>query len=399
MRRTCILTAAFWILAGPALAQQPTLFPGKTGSELRALIRSEFVPNQYLNYRAARTMMFAMVDNEDGAVELAYTSETFPINASRPIPSDRVVNTEHTWPQSRFNQVSGPGMQTDLFHLFPCRSPVNSERGNKPFAEIPDREATSFWNGPTPLRTIPGADIDKFSESNRRVFEPEEDHKGNVARAMLYFFTIYERNNNVDKGFFTPQVRTLAAWHNLDPADGREVERGNRIEQIQGNLNPYVIDPTLFSRAVEDLLAPPRTPLIATATPPEAQVTLEGSDASPRSAGLVTDPIESVTILALLPNPRGVDLDKESVTLANSSESDVAIDGWKLSDAAGVTFNLAGTVPAGQTLSIRLVGSELSLPNEGAAISLIDKEGARIQTVSYTLEQAQSGSFILFGSF
>ena len=145
-----------------------------------------------------------------------------PIDPGHPIPNangTNGVNTEHTWPQSMFGHVEGPGMKTDLFHLFPVRARANSDRGNKPFAEITDSQAVRWWNGPTPQTSIPTANIDAFSESAATAFEPEEDHKGNVARAMVYFFTIYEEEPTVNKPYFTPQV----------PASGRGTSRTRRM--------------------------------------------------------------------------------------------------------------------------------------------------------------------------
>ena len=79
------------------------------------------------------------------------------------------------------------------------------------------------------------------------MFEPREAHKGNAARAMFYCAAIYP-DRVTDWDWFDSQLGTLRDWHRLDPADEREFERTLRIGNIQGNLNPFVVDPTLVER-------------------------------------------------------------------------------------------------------------------------------------------------------
>lgn len=58
------------------------------------------------------------------------------------IPKNSVLNTEHTWPQSRFNSGMGKDIQkSDLHHLYPTQSEMNSIRGNHKFGDVavPDR--------------------------------------------------------------------------------------------------------------------------------------------------------------------------------------------------------------------------------------------------------------------
>lgn len=369
------------------VAGAQTIFEGKTGAELRALLREEYTPNRTLDYREARVRMFGVVDNDGGQVELAYTTERFSISAAAPIPNDRGpngVNTEHTWPRSQFGGARIQGLNSDLHHLFPSRSVVNGARGSKPFADLDDStETLKWWNGQTAQPTKPSMNADAFSEEGASGFEPEEDHKGNVARAMAYIFTIYEKRPTLRHDFFRPQVPVLRRWNVSDPADDRENERGRRVERIQGNLNPFVADPTLLDRALSDISSPPRPRLAAALAAADA----EGAGAS-RSG---------VSILAILPNPIGVDRDKESVTLANSSEKDVSLAGWTLMDKHHRVFPLSGVIPAGQTLSVRLAGSAMILSNEGGEVSLIDRDGLRRRIVSYAKSQARAGAFVTFG--
>ena len=261
IRLPSLAIAAAAVLFASTAAAAP-IHPDLSGDELAEKLREEYSPSRSLSYREAREEMFSFIDSkmESGqrGVVLVYTGTFFATTA---IPNHQVVNTEHTWPQSKF---SGPGMKSDIHHLFPTISQVNSERGNKPFAEIPDHETLRWWNSASAQRTAPAAgDRDEYSEAKNSTFEPREAHKGDVARAMFYFLTIYG-DEDIDRGWFKPQLPTLLTWHAQFPADADDVERSRRVQQVQGNENPFVLDETLAFR-IFGQTPPPADGLDATA--------------------------------------------------------------------------------------------------------------------------------------
>ncbi len=71
------------------------------------------------------------------------------------------------------------------------------------------------------------------------LFQPPEEHRGNVARAMFYMSVRY--------WWQIPDLMedTLKQWHVDDPVDAAEEARNGRIRLIQGNLNPFIEDPNL----------------------------------------------------------------------------------------------------------------------------------------------------------
>ena len=243
------LTRATWmilaVLCGLQTWSAEVIQPGKTGEQLRESLRSGFSSQTILSYRDARKAMFGEIDNVDGKVRLVYTGSRFPTTT---IPNANLVNTEHTWPQSKFRGASQRHqMKSDLHHLFPTWNRVNGERANSPFGDIPDSETDAWWIDNTATRNIPTTNRDAYSESVPTLFEPREDHKGNVARAMFYFFTMYEKRG-IDTSWFFPQVPTLMAWHLSDPVDEAESKRNEAILRHQGNLNPFILDETLAQR-------------------------------------------------------------------------------------------------------------------------------------------------------
>ncbi len=59
--------------------------------------------------------------------------------------------------------------------------------------------------------SIPPNNIDEYSESETAYFEPREDRKGDIARSMFYFYTMY--SEVADDDFFEGQQEVLKIWH------------------------------------------------------------------------------------------------------------------------------------------------------------------------------------------
>ena len=168
------------------------------------------------------------------------------------------INLEHSYPRSKGadeDDGNGNGF-SDLHHLFPTRVAVNSARGNSPFLEIPDSLTTSWFYLNQEQSTIPIIDTALFSERTNDTFEPREAFKGNIARAIFYFFTIYNENAlAADSTFFAQQQETLCDWHVQDPIDSIEQVRTFRIAGFQDSIpNPFILDSTLAHRTFCDPL-------------------------------------------------------------------------------------------------------------------------------------------------
>ncbi len=100
------------------------------------------------------------------------------------------------------------------------------------------------------LNAIPSSAINQYSEVISTQFEPREKVKGDIARAMFYFYTIYrDQADRVDPNYFDKQRQTLCKWNQQDPPDSTEIERSHAISRFQGNDNPFVLDVRLAERA------------------------------------------------------------------------------------------------------------------------------------------------------
>ncbi|MCI1186918.1 endonuclease [Hymenobacter sp. DH14] len=227
------------------------------GQALRDWLRTNWYDGKrtVLSYSAARAKMYNYADNYNNSVTCVYSGYNTPNPfsfTSSSTTSAANINCEHTIPQSWFNEASR--MVSDMHHLYPTYIQWNSNRGNDPFADIPDATTTLWMRNTSSQTTIPTSNIDEYSEDTNSQFEPREDHKGNVARTAFYFYTMHDTqpeliaNGKQNISSLAP-LATLYAWHLADPVDAHEIERNKRVAASQGNYNPYIEHPELVALA------------------------------------------------------------------------------------------------------------------------------------------------------
>ena len=238
------------LISGP-LISQTIIGSGLTKESLFNYLNANYKTSTTLGYNQARDVMYSIIDLEDdNTLKGIYTNYTITIDPSqdpRPQTNAQNMNCEHSWPQS-MGAGSEP-QKSDLHHLYPCRGNVNSSRGNKPYAEIDDYDTDKWWRFDYYETSIPNQYIDEFSEvdNDNSKFEPREDVKGNIARSIFYFFTIY--SNVADYNFFEQQKDVLSLWHKQDSVDEIELTRPYAVANYQdGIANPFVIASTLVRR-------------------------------------------------------------------------------------------------------------------------------------------------------
>jgi len=257
MRRIILTFCATLFLITSSIAQNDNIGSGLNEENLIQFIQTNFTPTSPKDYDEARDSMYQHLDvDATDSLTGVYSGLRAKADGSRtPANGSLSFNTEHSWPQGYYDH-SEP-MRGDIHHLYPVWSSVNSSRNNFPFGEVDDNITTSWWywkNGEKE-ENIPSVDIDLYSEYGNSTFEPREDHKGNAARAMFYFWTIYQNNSDVqndpfdNEAFFNGMKETLYQWHQDDPVDAAELQRSLGIESIQGNKNPFIHDTTLIRRA------------------------------------------------------------------------------------------------------------------------------------------------------
>lgn len=191
-----------------------------------------------LGYDMARKFLYGVIhaENENGETFLTdvYCGRKIHLQQTKEgytLPKDSNINCEHTWPQSKFNsEISNESQKSDLHHLFPSDMNANSMRGNHPFGETLGNDSvcgSAYIGEAAPMR------------AGGVYFEPPHEFKGNVARALFYFSIRYKLP--IDP----TQEAYLRHWNELDPVDSEEITRNDKVEEIQGNRNPFIDYPEL----------------------------------------------------------------------------------------------------------------------------------------------------------
>jgi len=243
---SCSLSGQFYI----------PVFPNQNGDELLQNLVEEYKPISVLSLDAAKDIIYSEIYNLNDSVSGVYTNHTLflpknvdPSTYLHMDDSPHGINVEHTYPKSKGSENGNA--EKDMHHLFPTRSGVNSSRKNLPFGEILDSETETWYYLNFSTSLIPSENKENYSERGGGLFEPQESHKGNVARAIMYFYTMYiQEANEKDSTFFETQRSTLCNWHQEDPVDSLEWQRTFNIAQYQsGKSNPFVLDSTLAERS------------------------------------------------------------------------------------------------------------------------------------------------------
>jgi uncharacterized protein YukJ len=101
-------------------------------------------------------------------------------------------------------------------------------------------------------------------------------------------------------------------------------------------------------------------------------------------------------IIAALANPEGDDAGKEYIILLNKGNQSVNLQGWSVADKLkkkDIIGNLE--IAKGSTLRIDLNGQGAQLGNKGGNITLLNKEGLKVDGVSYTKEAASDQGVLI----
>ncbi|MBQ6194015.1 MAG: endonuclease [Prevotella sp.] len=160
-------------------------------------------------------------------------------------------NREHLVPQSWFDKKSP--MVSDIFHVVPSDAKINNERGSDPLGEVgssysQSKNGYSKWGMARSGLGYTG-----------QVFEPNDEVKGDIARAYFYMVTCYENkistwtssgssiyvfDGNTYPGLTSWCLTMMMRWSALDPVDDIEIARNNVIAAKQ-NRNPFIDYPGL----------------------------------------------------------------------------------------------------------------------------------------------------------
>lgn len=118
-------------------------------------------------------------------------------------------------------------MESDMHNLYPIWSDLVLPRNGRSFDNIKGDDSRFD---------------DCHFEWDAKNVEPRDLSKGNVARSILYMQWRYKLPLSPE------MLKLMQAWNRADPPSEQERVRNDRIEQIQGQRNPYVDNPALADR-------------------------------------------------------------------------------------------------------------------------------------------------------
>ena len=230
--------------------------------EYRNYLKSLYRDHTSFTYKNARVLMYNELDCYDDKIFLLYGNDTYDWKchtASGDIPNAQSVNAEHVVPQSTFNEKAP--MVSDLHHLISSDSPGNNARSNYPFGELEDMtKCKKFCRNFVCTGNVPSSDIESYSclfdGSGGTHFMPRGPERGVVARAVMYFYTVYDEYFDENDGGNTAagHIRTFLDWNDRYPPMHYEQERNEKIAMLQGKRNPYVDNPAIARKAWSEFI-------------------------------------------------------------------------------------------------------------------------------------------------
>ena len=310
---------------------------GLTGSALKSKLYTFNKPTN-TSYSWSRYEAADEAYNDSSSVISIYTRHNILKSAHVGSYSWTTWNREHVYPQGNF-----PNSDTDNHNIFACEGQINNYRGNLKFGEVTHNSSNQL--------TVHGHLTDNYRANS--LFEPCDEAKGEVARAVLYTSLYY---NYTISSIFSSEAVCLK-WHAQFPVTQREIYRNNRVHTLQGNRNPFVDHPS-YANSIYN----PSTPYTEAdplgGTPVTAPNTITLSPSTPTIAIS-----QSVTLNV------AVDTGSSSVNWTSSNNSIATV-------ANGVVTGVAvgtATITATSTLNSEVTGTATvtvtSVPVTGVSLN------------------------------
>lgn len=164
-------------------------------------------------------------------------------------PSFNGLNREHSFPKSWWGGSTSVGAYVDLNHLYPSERAANTAKSNYPLGTVDDNNIT-FNNGICKV----GYPVRGQGGNAQKVFEPDDQYKGDFARTYFYMVTAYQNltwkytymvSQNLYPTLNQWSIDLLMEWHRADPVSQKEKDRNEVVYSFQNNRNPFIDMPEL----------------------------------------------------------------------------------------------------------------------------------------------------------
>lgn len=230
---------------------------GLTSKELRESLHEDISQHTVLDYRQIRGDQAKVDVRADGKIWDMYSGYDFNLSDycnDVDVTEGECYNREHMlpkswWGYSQENEANDP-MYTDLHHIISVDAMANEMRS----AWVYDEVTNATWTNN--LGSKKGSSA---TWSGETAFEPVDEYKGDVARVYFYMLTCYMDKDFTQGGkgyryfsysngvcdFQSKSLALMLKWHRQDPVSEKEVDRNAKVSDLQGNENPFVVDPNL----------------------------------------------------------------------------------------------------------------------------------------------------------
>lgn len=253
---------------------------GKSEATLKTAVRNIIYNHTQVSSYSALPQYFQKTDIYPGTHRWWDMYSDIPLYA----PNFTGLNREHSFPKSWWGGSTTIPAYTDLNHLYPSETAANLAKSNYPLGIVARVTSSNgdFDNGVSKV----GQAIAGQGGGATRVFEPDDEYKGDFARTYFYMVTCYQdlswkyKYMLVDGTYPTLNQwaqTLLLQWHKQDPVSQKEIDRNEAVYSIQNNRNPFIDFPELadyiwgdkrglpFSAVIPDI--PTGNPLLIKPTP------------------------------------------------------------------------------------------------------------------------------------
>lgn len=189
---------------------------------------------KYISYKSVKNIMF---------------SEIYKIEPNK----SKDYNIEHIVPQSLYQK--DPTVKKDMHNLILYPRSLNSHRSNYKYVSDPkiyDESVILNQHGIKINFLKPIQKNNSIKNTRMRIFHPDEQYKGQIARACMYFIEVYNWSNTIFRHVIDPY--TILLWHHQYPVSNFELRKNRIIFEYQGNENKYVSHPEGLVSDMECLL-------------------------------------------------------------------------------------------------------------------------------------------------
>ena len=226
---------------------------GMTSFALRKALCEDISQHTMLSYNQIRGDKAKVDVRADGKIWDIYSGYDFYLSdycSNIDIVEGECYNREHVLPKSWWGGSTSEPMYTDLHHVYSVDAMANDKRSAWIYDEV---KSTSWSNN---LGSKLGTSANWSGET---AFEPVDEYKGDVARVYFYMLTCYMNKDFTQGGkgyryfsysngvcdFHSKSLALMLKWHRQDPVSDKEITRNAKVADLQGNENPFVVEPNL----------------------------------------------------------------------------------------------------------------------------------------------------------